>query len=246
MVGYTSTSAEQGKFLILGAGFEDMNGTMKLNDLVSGVVGVDFGDGTEFKSTAAQVQIPVSSGNGYNIYYYLNDGWYDNGTTDGDFKPGWCDGFGSLVDVDITPGVAFWFKSVPGDASAVIAGVVPETSTDTVSCPVTFALRANTFPCEISINGTQMTSSDIVGVDFGDGTSFKTTAAQLQVPVSSGNGYNIYYYLNDGWYDNGTTDGDFKPGWCDGFGSIVDATIPAAQGFWTKGVSGAFTLEFNK
>jgi hypothetical protein len=113
-VGYTSTSAEQGKFLILGAGFEDMNGTMKLNDLVSGVVGVDFGDGTEFKSTAAQVQIPVSSGNGYNIYYYLNDGWYDNGTTDGDFRPGWCDGFGSIVDATIPAAQGFWTKGVSG------------------------------------------------------------------------------------------------------------------------------------
>jgi hypothetical protein len=71
VVGYTSTSAEQGKFLILGAGFEDMNGTTKLNDLVSGVEGVNYDEDGTWMTTAAQIQVPVTGG--YTIYYYLND-----------------------------------------------------------------------------------------------------------------------------------------------------------------------------
>ncbi len=90
-----------------------------------------------------------------------------------------------------------------------------------------------------------MTSTDSVGVDFDAGLVFTKTAAQIQIPNAKGT-YDTYYYLNDGWYDNGTTEGGIKAGWCDGGGNLVNAVIPAGQGFWTKGVTGAFTLTFTK
>ena len=242
VVGYTVKDAVQGKFLIIGAGFEAVKGGTAINDIVSGVQGVDFGDGTTFSMTAAQIQIP--NGIGYDTYYYLNDGWFDDGTEEGDVKPGWCDIAGNLVDAEITPGIAAWFKSVPSDGSATVAGAVPADATKDVDCPTGFALRANTFPTAITLNTDKMTSANIVGVDFGDGTTFSAEAVQIQIP--NGVGYDTYYYLNDGWFDDGTEEGAVKPGWCDIAGNLVDAEISAGQGFWTKGVTGAFTLTFKK
>jgi hypothetical protein len=83
----------------------------------------------------------------------------------------------------------------------------------------------------------------VSGVDYDEDGAFLTTAPQIQIPAAVG--YTVCYYLNDGWYDDGTETGAFKPGWCDDNGSIVDTTVPAAQGFWTKGVGGAFTATFS-
>ena len=242
IVGYTQKEAAQGKFLILGAGFEQVGGSMAVNGLVSGVQGVDFDEGNAFMSTAAQIQLPNTAG-GYDVFYYLNDGWFDDNGADG-YKPGWCDIFGGLVDTEITPGVAFWFKSVPGDAKATVTGQVSSDSVAEVSCPAVFAIRANPFPVAAGINSEKFTSTDIVGSDFDEENLFMTTAPQLQIPNAAG-GYDVYYYLNDGWFDDNGADG-YKPGWCDIFGGLVDVEIPAGQGVWTKGVSGVFTLKFSK
>ena len=241
IVGYTAKEAEQGKFLIIGAQFEGVtDGTMKLNGLISGVQGVDYDDQDVWTTTAAQIQIPTA--NGYDVYYYLNDG-YDLVKDDGTTAPGWCDGSGNLTEDEFTAGVAAWFKSVPGDGSATVAGAVSEASSKTVDCPEGFALRANTFPVSVKLNSDAMTSDDIVGVDYDADDVWTTTAPQIQVP--NANGYTVYYYLNDG-YDLEKDDGTTAPGWCDGSGNLTTDTIPAGQGFWTKGVSGAFTLKFTK
>ena len=88
-----------------------------------------------------------------------------------------------------------------------------------------------------------MTSADVTGVNYDSEGAWLNTAPQIQVPSAAG--YTTYRYLNDGWYDNNGEDA-YKPGWCDFNGNIVDDAIPAAQGFWTKGVQGAFTLTFKK
>ena len=242
-MGYTAKDADQGKFIIIGAQFENVSDkTMKINGLVSGLTGVDFDSDDIWLTTAAQIQVP--SATGYAIYRYLNDGWYDDGTEEGATKPGWCDVGGNLVDDEFTLCVAQWLKSVQDSASANVAGAVSEDSSAEISCPVGFALRASAFPIGISLNTAAMTCVDITGVDFDSEDAWLNTAPQIQVP--SANGYTIYRYLNDGWYDDGTEEGATKPGWCDVGGNLVDDTIPAAQGFWTKGVQGAFTLTFNK
>lgn len=86
--------------------------------------------------------------------------------------------------------------------------------------------------------------SGVEGVDFDVDFLFQKTAAQLQVP--NGVGYTTYYYLNDAYYRDEAGNGVMKPGWADLNGNLVESVIPAMQGFWTKGVSGAFTLTFNK
>jgi len=240
-VGYTAKEAEQGKFLIIGAQFEGVaDGSMKINGLVTGVEGVNYDDENTWRTTAAQIQVPSASG--YTTYFYLNDG-YDLIKDDGTTAAGWCDVGGNLVEDEFTPGVAAWFKSVPGDGSATVAGAVSDAGYKTVDCPIGFALRANTFPISVTLNSTAMTSDDIVGVDYDDENTWRTTAPQIQVP--SATGYTTYFYLNDG-YDLVKDDGTTAAGWCDVGGNLVSDTIPAGQGFWTKGVTGGFTLKFTK
>ncbi len=223
--------------MIFGAGFEQVAGGMNVNGLISGVEGADYDDAGLFTSTAAQMQIPTELG--YNVYYYLNDGWDVASST---VKPGWCDDRGNLVDAEITPGVAFWFKSVPGDADCVVSGGVSGDATADVECPAGFALRANPFPVAVNINSDKFTSADIIGVNYDEPGTFTAIAPQIQIPTELG--YNVYYYLNDGW-DAATS--TLKPGWCDDRGNFVaDVEIPAGQGIWTKGVSGVFTLTFKK
>ena len=240
IVGYTTKEAAQGKFIILGAQFKGVKGGTKINDLISGVVGVDYDTDNVFQSTAAQIQVPKAGG--YDTYYYLNDG-YDLVKDDGTTAPGWCDMGGNLVDVDLVPGIAVWAKSVLSDASINVSGAVSDDDTADVDCPTSFALRANVFPIAVALNGGGMTSADIVGVNYDESNAFQSTAAQIQVPKAGG--YDTYYYLNDG-YDLVKDDGTTAPGWCDMGGNLATGTIPAAQGFWTKGVTGAFTLTFTR
>ena len=243
-VGYSTKDAEQGKFIILGAQFDNTDGARKVNGLIAGVEGVAYDDDNLFQTTAAQIQVPNASTGGNDTYYYLTDGWYDDNGNDG-YKAGWCDAAGVLVDAELIPAIALWLRSTPGNATATVAGAVSDDSSVDVSCPVVFALRANAFPMPVTINSNTMTSTDIVGVTYDDNNVFQTTAPQLQVPNASTGGNDTYYYLTDGWYDDNGADG-FKPGWCDAAGVLVDSVIPVAQGFWTKGVTGAFTLTFTK
>ena len=241
IVGYTSKEAAQGKFIIMGAQFESVkDGSMKINDLVTGLTGVDYDSDDIWLTTAAQIQVPSAAG--YTIYYYLNDG-YDLIKNDGTVAPGWCDVGGNLVNDEFTAGVAQWLKSVQDSASAFVSGGVSDATKADVSCPVGFALRANAFPVNATLNTAAITSVDITGVDYDADDVWLTTAPQIQVP--SAGGYTIYYYLNDG-YDLVKNDGTVAPGWCDVGGNLVSEIIPAAQGFWTKGVQGAFTMTFTK
>ena len=61
VVGYSAKEAAKGKFLIIGAGFEAISGGTKINELISGVEGVDFDAEGTFVSTAAQIQLPAAA-----------------------------------------------------------------------------------------------------------------------------------------------------------------------------------------
>ena len=242
VVGYTGKDSEKGKFIILGAQFEQVTGGTKIDGLISGISGVDLDDDGAFLLTAPQIQIPVSGG--YITRYYLNDGWYDKGNDDWIQKAGWCDSDGLIATDEYTQGVAMWFKSVGEDANVVVAGAVPDSDQVSVDCPATFALRANAYPIALTLNSEKMAVSGIAGVDLDDDGAFLLTAPQIQIPVTGG--YITRYYLNDGWYDKGNDDWIQKAGWCDSDGLIVSDEIPVAQGFWTKGVGSSFTMTFNK
>ena len=180
----------------------------------------------------------MNSAGGYTRYFYLNDGYVDDET----FVEGWCDSSGTLVDLDITPGTAFWVM-VPGDDTDTTASgsVSAESSVDVAVAANKFTLLGNAFPMAVTLNGAAFTSDDIVGVDFDEEYDFQKTAPQIQVLNSAG-GYTRYFYLNDGYVDDET----FVEGWCDSSGTLVsDTTIGVGIGFWIKSPA-AMTATFNK
>lgn len=243
----------------MGPQFEGTDGSTDINKLISGVTGGTIED-ENFTQTAPHIQVPNATTGGYDLYYYLNDGWYDNGTEDGGFKPGWCDKNGMIAGEDgadadgvLIPGVAIWIKDPNLAETFQQAGQVPTDASVAVSVPVSFVLRANAYPVEFNLNdSTAVTFSGLTGGTIED-ENFTQTAPHIQVPNATTGGYDLYYYLNDGWYDNGTEDGDFKAGWCDKNGMIAgedgsdaDGVVPVAAGFWAKGVGSAFTITFAK
>ena len=92
-----------------------------------------------------------------------------------------------------------------------------------------------------SMNVNDLITSGVPSVEWDEGAYM--TAAQIQIPSAAG--YTTLYYFSDGYYEDAEGKEAYKPGWCDSDGNIVDAVIPVMQGFWTKGVSGAFTLTFS-
>ena len=237
IVGYTNKDAEQGKFMILGAQFDDMAGGNDIS-IIGGLVGVPYDDGGDFLKTAPQVQIPNSMG-GYDTYYYLQDAWDSDSQN---VVQGWSDNFGDLVKASFTPGVAMWLKSVETPSNANVAGQVTDAEDITIECPASFALRANVFPEAFDINGKNVEYPEIAAVPYDDGSDFLKTAPQIQIPNAMG-GYDTYYYLQDAW-DSNLQMG--VPGWSDNFGDLVSSTVPVAQGFWTKGMGGTMKIKFIK
>ncbi len=268
-VGYNAKAVEAAKFAILGVQFEATDGTTDINKIISGVTGVSQDElGENFVASAPHIQVP--NGVGYDLYYYLTDGYYATGEIeDGEDvyaqKPGWCDFNGIIAgdaaaDADgvLIPGVAIWIKDPNLAESFLQAGQVPSDSTLQISVPATFALRANAFPIEFNLNDTsKVTFSGLTGVSQDElGEDFVLSAPHIQVP--NGVGYDLYYYLTDGYYATGEIeDGEEvyaqKPGWCDFNGIIAgdaaaDATgiVPAGAGFWAKGVGSTFSITFTK
>ena len=202
---------------------------------------MDWDAGNVFLTTATQIQVP--NGIGYDVRYYLNDGYYEDEQGQEAYKPGWCDSDGNIVDTEIPDGVAIWFKNRQDtDSTWTHNGAVPDENAKRVEYPTGFALRSNPFPVAFKLNSDAMDCSEVVGVDWDAGNVFLTTATQIQVP--NGVGYNVRYYLNDGYYEDEQGQEAYKKGWCDSDGNIVDDEVPVMQGFWTKGVSGAKALTF--
>lgn len=260
-VGYQTKDCEKGKFYILGFQFEGTDGSMDINKLLSGFAGVDYDEDGAFTKTAPQIQIP--NGVGYDVYYYLNDGYYIDEEGNDQTKAGWCDevgtiagneAAGALVGADLTPGVAAWVKDTSEAGTFVQAGQVSSDATVEVTTPAKFSLRANVLPVGFDLNDSEkVTYSGITGVDYDETGAFTKTAPQLQVP--NGIGYDVYYYLNDGYYIDENGDEQTKPGWCDEVGTIagneaagalVSGIVPAGQGFWAKGVGSEFKMIFKK
>lgn len=200
------------------------------------MTGVNWDKAGNFRSTATQIQVPSAAG--YTTYFFLNDAYVSKTVS----VPGWADGSGNFADVDLTPGVAFWFKNKNDADGSVFTqqGEVPEDSGAgiRIECPETFQLRNNPFPMAVKLNGPNIDSSEVIGVNWDKAGTFRSTASQIQVPSDAG--YTTYFYINDAYVSKTVS----VPGWADGSGNLVDVEIPAGQGFWTKGVSGAFALTF--
>ena len=236
--------------MLCSASLETIGGGIKLSSFTGLTpVAIDWGgDETAFWNLAPQLQI--WNGSNYDLAYYVSNAWFDNGTEDGDFKEGWSDGAGLLLgdDYTITPGYAYWLKNVPDSKSLNISGQVKQAEKVQVACPSKFMLIGNPYPTAIKlVDGTDMTSTDITPVEIdwgGDETAFWNTATQLQ--IWNGSNYDLAYYVSNAWFDNGTEDGDFKEGWSDGAGLLLEEySIPVGYGLWIKATSGACTIDFN-
>ena len=227
-MGYATDTLEQNKFVIKAIQFEDAaSGNVNANTVLSGFTGVDFDTALAFTLTAPQIQVQAAGG-GYNTYYYLNDAYIE--ATDST-KPGWADGDGNYVDLNLTSGTAVWVKVPGGDTVATMAGAVSKDAEIPVTIPAdTFTLVGNGYPVPVTLNGAQMVSDDIKGADFDTALAFTLTAPQIQVQAAGG-GYDTYYYLNDAYIE--ATDST-KPGWADGDGNYVEATVAVGAGFWVK------------
>ena len=238
VVGYATGTLEQNKFTIKAIQFEDVtSGVVDVNKVLSGFSGVDFDTALAFKLTAPQILVQAKGG-GYNTYYYLNDAYIE--TTDST-KAGWADGAGNYVDLELTPGTAVWVKVPGGDAEATMAGNVSAAMEVPVTVSAdTFTLVGNGYPAEVVLNGKQMTSGDIMGVDFDAALAFKLIAPQILVQAAGG-GYNTYYYLNDAYIE--ATDST-RAGWADSAGNYVEPKIPVGAGFWVKSKD-AMNITFN-
>jgi hypothetical protein len=257
IVGYQTKNLEAGKFAIAAIQFEGTDGSMDIGKLISGFSGVSYEEyGDDFVNVAPQLQVP--NGVGYDIYYYLTDGWFDDGTEAGGSAAGWCDQFGVLagkgaeVSGELVPGVAMWVKSNTTTEVYQQSGQVSEVGSITIDVPTTFALRASFFPIAFNLNdATKVSFEGLVQASYEQyGDDFVSYASQLQVP--NGIGYDVYYYLTDGWFDDGTEAGGSAAGWCDQFGVLagkgaeVSGDVPAGQGFWAKGVGSTFKMTFKK
>ena len=247
-VGYQQTGLVQNKNVILAVQFEATDGTTKLSKLLEGttVTGVDFSEDNAWQNLAPQISVINASGV-YDSFWYLNDGWYDNGTPDGAYKAGWCDGYGSIIDPDIVLGDSMWVKDRTGNGSFVVAGqVIDDDETPIVLVANKNALKSNPYPKAFDPNDADaVTFTGLTGVDYSEDNAWQNTATQISV-INDAGVYDSYWYLNDGWYDNGTVDGGFKAGWCDGYGSIADIEIPAGVGYWINTRTGAITMTFKK
>lgn len=242
IVGYATDTLTGGKFYIKAAQFQDVqSGELIIGNTVKGYEGVDFDEELNFQTTAPQILVQKTSGAGYDSYYFLNDAYIEE--TDSTTK-GWADSNGNYVNLTIDPCVAYWFKVVSGDSDVTTSGQVENHGSVDITVPQNkFTLVGNAYPMAITLNGTQMTSSDIVGVNFDEELNFQTTAPQILVQKASGAGYDSYYFLNDAYIEE--TDST-TTGWADSNGNYVSTTIPVGAGFWSKGVTGEVTFTFSK
>ena len=164
MVGYSTESVTAGKFYIKAAQFQDVqSGTATLDSIATGYNGVDFDEGFNFWDTAPQILVQKSAGAGYDKYYFLNDAYIE--ATDSTVK-GWADSMGNYVNLTIDAGIAYWFKVVGANSDITVSGAVEGDASVDVEVPQNkFTLVANAYPIAVTLNGAQMTSSDIVGND---------------------------------------------------------------------------------
>lgn len=168
----------------------------------------------------------VRNGDGYDFYYYLNDG-LDNG--DGTYSPAWVDTSATPVDTAVTLGGGFWiYDPYNASASYTTAGAVCADTSVEVNYVADFNLAGNPYP--VAFGFSDVTWDGMVGVYWDVDNEWVNTAPQIM--VRNGEGYNFYYFLTDG-LDNG--DGTYSPSWVDESATPVSGDlIEAGAAFWFK------------
>ena len=126
VVGYNTKDVEKGKFAIAAVQFEGTDGTTDINKLIGGMTGGTYDDDFTFRATAPHIQVPNATTGGYDLYYYLEDGYYVDENGQDAYKPGWCDAYGTIAgDTEagarvsglVPQGFGFWTKGVGSEFS---------------------------------------------------------------------------------------------------------------------------------
>ena len=201
-----------------------MSGSFNLKDITGNYSGPDWDPDNLWYETAPQLM--VRNGDGYDFYYFLNDG-LDNG--DGTYSPAWVDPGATPADIEIDAGTGFWiFDPFNATADYTISGQVPADSQIERTYPADFNLTANPYPVSFGVE--DVIWGGITGPDWDPDNLWYETAPQLM--VRNGDGYDFYYFLNDG-LDNG--DGTYSPAWVDPGATPVSGTlINGGDAFWFK------------
>lgn len=241
IVGYTSQDVAAGKFAMVGVQFEGVNAQpMTIGELVKGDFLAVPNNDDAFLSTANQIQ--HWTGSGYDLYYFLEDAWYDDGSEDGAYKEGWADVYGELTADTLAPGDAAWFKATTGACTITVAGQVYSGETEVTCVNGKFTMVANATPVPFCLNDSEKIEFENLVAVANNNDEFLSTAAQVQ--EWTGSGYNLYYYISDAWYDDGSEDGAYKEGWADVYGEYTAELIPVGRGFWVKANTGTFKITF--
>ena len=246
-VGYTTKTVQAGSFYLVGAQFDetgttsagrvDMNKLIKLPDgLVAGEYDNDF-------ATAPVIQVQKPSGIGYDKYYYISDGTYNDGDDTPLGKDAWCDvdGYELTAAAKLTLGKGVWFKTPVTGGSLTFSGQVSDSSSTALSFSAnTFHIFCNPYPSDVSLKNVTTTAA------AGEYDNDFATAPVIQVQKPSAIGYDKYYYISDGTYNDGDDTPLGKDEWCDVDGyELQGSQIGAGAAFWFKApVAG--TLTFTK
>ena len=230
----------------------------------------------DMMAKAPQIQIQKDNGT-YELYFWVKNAWFDDGSEDGLDIEGWCNQSGALVVPDnpaveesdglgnVVPGVAAWFKDPANDEPAVqFAGAVLTEDT-VINCPADYRLRATTIPAAINVNEkdkilfTGLYNQYEIDWDLSPAqmvNDMMANAPQIQVQKLNSETYELYFYVKNAWFDDGSEDGLDIEGWCNQSGALVVAdnpaveesdgtgVIPVGAGMWFKGCKNAFTAKF--
>ena len=82
-VGYTAKEVTAGKFYLIGTQFDKAGttsaGTVNMNDLIKLSSDIEAGLYDDDFATAPKISVLNAAGTGYNNYFYISDGTYDDG-----------------------------------------------------------------------------------------------------------------------------------------------------------------------
>ena len=251
IVGYATRDINN-KFKMAAAQFETVSGeTVSINGAItlpaSAAVqcwdddydSYDYKDG--WMDSAPQIQVPKVGAIGYNYYYFVSDA---RGADESNVGAGWVDSTGYLTANSVPAGFGIWVRGfVNGseeveDVQFTFSGAVNGDDTQSVQCENMFKLRALPYPTSPSLNANianwsayltpvQCWDDDYDSYDYKDG--WMETAPQIQVPKTTGSGYNYYYYVSDA---RGSDESNVGAGWVDSTGYLTSSTIPVAYGLW--------------
>ena len=143
--------------------------------------------------------------------------------------PGWGDGDQTVIDITLDHGQGFWTKSVAG-GTLTVSGEVSDNNSVTVPANA-MTLVTSTYPGELDIQNIVPTGYSELGSDW------------IMVWDASTRQYTDAYYWGEsaegGVYSSPDDDAEcLGPGWGDGDQTVINITLTAGQGFWTKSVAG--------